>query len=1269
MGFCLIPQLIMASQIKCLTLNVRGLKDSKKRREIFYWLRKQKHDVIFLQETHCHSKKLEYCWTREWDGQSVWGLGTNNSKGVAILFNRNHLYDVSTVFKDPNGRIIVVDLNVDNNILRLLNVYGPNTVNERIEFYDNHVNNYLDTDSPKIVGGDFNCTLNPLMDRLNVNRGTQRPLEDAGIKSIENIINKYDLEDVWRRRNPDCVKFTWKNSGKHQASRIDYWLISRSLDNCMKTTAIIECPFSDHDAVLIDINMNEIKRGRGYWKMNNDVIQSSFFKQKFNTFWDEWKETINRSEDIRAWWDITKIKIKQLTIWCSKEIAINKNYELTEIDYMLSKENLSEPDRQNLSQEKKKLFEIKAEGAKIRSRVNWYEKGETSSKYFHNLEKRKAKEKLWEGILDRDGNYKEGTENVINRQVEFYKELYSKGETSDQAQQKFLSNISKTLSVDSKEHLDKDITFEELGYSVQNMKQNKSPGPDGITSEFYQTFWPLIGPIFHKIINKAFVEDEMTFTQYQALITLLYKKGIREDVKNWRPISLLNCDYKIITKILSNRLRKVMHELINEDQRGCIKGRHSHDCIRILIDVIENGMDDDSCILLLDQEKAFDRVDIDWMFLVLKKMGFGEYYLKWLRIIYKNANSAIITNGYISEYFTIQRGVRQGDSLSALLYILQAEPLANEIRISPDIKGICLELNANTKEEYLLSQYVDDTNIILKNKNMIQPCLDIISDFNEASGSKTNLSKTKFLVSKDPPEDNHHMQMTKGPERALGIPIGMNIDKDQLWLSKIVRLKACLNVWKTRNLTYKGKVHLIKCYGVSNIMYTVEAVDPTQNILKEINQSLWSFLWDGKTRGKVRREICILPRKLGGLDMPDISKLISTRRVKFVLNAIQEPYEKWKFLAQSYFKTFDADYNMKYFLLKVTDSIHFIDKRVPDFYKNCIIQFQGFLKVNKNEGNDINRILNEIIWHNHQIKFNGKPLNWRHWGKSGFLRVRDIVNNNGEIDETKIRACLINRSNIMFELRIIRKAIPTEWFMKLGNKINHNLNEEPLLNEINLERSLLRTSNITAKCIYDKLVSFHSVSNKSKPYWEHKLGVTNVDWELIFLQIFNNKLLPRKIHDFNWKIFYGCLPIESRLHTMRLSDGFCKLCNAGLETLEHLFYSCSKLNNIWGKLNRIVNFGFDTDTTLDYKMIILGEQSEISVINHTINMLVSMLKWEIWLRRNEYIFENVYKSTETLWKTFGYNTKSHCKTLIWSKHITKKMAGLEARLTYIIDTV
>ena len=166
------------------------------------------------------------------------------------------------------------------------------------------------------------------------------------------------------------------------------------------------------------------------------------------------------------------------------------------------------------------------------------------------------------------------------------------------------------------------------------MKTNKSPGPDGITSEFYKLYWEKIKGVFSEVVHAIYDKDKLSYTQYQAIITLLYKKGMRENITNWRPISLLNSDYKIITEALAMRLRNVMHEIINEDQGGCIKGRHGYECLRILEDVMENGINENSCFLLIDQDKSFERVETKWLFKVLECFGFGHNFIKWIRMLY-----------------------------------------------------------------------------------------------------------------------------------------------------------------------------------------------------------------------------------------------------------------------------------------------------------------------------------------------------------------------------------------------------------------------------------------------------------------------------------------------------------------------------------------------------------------------------------------------------------------------------------------------------------
>ena len=178
----------------------------------------------------------------------------------------------------------------------------------------------------------------------------------------------------------------------------------------------------------------------------------------------------------------------------------------------------------------------------------------------------------------------------------------------------------------------------------------------------------------------------------RGVIVLIWKGNDKRLLKNWRPISLLNCDYKIITKVLATRIRDILPKIIHPNQKCGIKGRSIHDGAALIRDLIHyvNNNNLPGVIISLDQTKGYYRAEWDFLFKILHKFNFGPNFINMIKTCYTNIESCVKVNGYTSIYFNLSRGIRQGCPISTLLYILVAETLAEAVRVESEIKGIKL---------------------------------------------------------------------------------------------------------------------------------------------------------------------------------------------------------------------------------------------------------------------------------------------------------------------------------------------------------------------------------------------------------------------------------------------------------------------------------------------------------------------------------------------------------------------------------------------------
>ena len=223
----------------------------------------------------------------------------------------------------------------------------------------------------------------------------------------------------------------------------------------------------------------------------------------------------------------------------------------------------------NVKKELRDIEDLELQGAIIRSKTQWHEEGERNTKYFLGLEKQRSNKKTMKKLEYENGKTTTDPIEILNAQTDFYRTLYSSqhaiSDTLDYGE--MFQYVDKIEDSDRNE-LDSEITFDEYESVIKSFKRGTSPGNDGLTVEFYQYFWNDLKESFVKCINQSYELNELPTSQKQSITTLFDKGKDRNFLKNWRPISLLNVDYKIISKVIANRIKSVLPKIIDVSQSG-----------------------------------------------------------------------------------------------------------------------------------------------------------------------------------------------------------------------------------------------------------------------------------------------------------------------------------------------------------------------------------------------------------------------------------------------------------------------------------------------------------------------------------------------------------------------------------------------------------------------------------------------------------------------------------------------------------------------------
>ena len=680
------------------------------------------------------------------------------------------------------------------------------------------------------------------------------------------MMEELELIDVFRKQYSSKLCFSHESKALKVSSRIDFFLVARPLTNWVLNIETKASNAPDHKAIKLTLKLLEEKRGPGLWKFNNSLVEDEEYVKLIKENYPIIGERYRELEDKRLRWELIKMEIRGLTIAYSKNKAKKQRknesdlqIRLDELDKQIADSTDPELTNNALSEKeilKQKLhffYERKANGLILRSKARWTEKGEKPTKYFFNLEKRNyTRRRISElELSDRKPSCKE--DEILKEIENFYKKLYtSKGNIEDNRFENFVRNLELPKLRDfDKEDLEGEITMDECKEVLKTFSSGKSPGEDGFTWEFYNCFFDLLGEDLINCYNAAYKNGEMSISQRRGVITLIPKEDSNLlNLANWRPITLLNLDYKIASKAIAKRIEKVLASLINSDQTGFIKGRYIGQNVRLLNDILEQTeiQNIPGILLQLDFRKAFDTIEWEFIQKTLALFNFGESIQRWISTFYTNPESSVLNNGFCTNSFKLSRGVRQGCPLSPYLFILSVELLACKIRQDKEIQGIQI-----FKKEIKISQFADDTSLLCNSCKSVQRAIQVLNDFGDVSGLRLNPSKTKALWLgpwRHIEDEPFGFQWPKYPIRALGIFISYHQKQNERknFKAKIDKLSTILDLWQSRSLTLFGRCLIAKSLGISQLVHSISILDTPPEYIKDINSLIFRFIWKKKAR-------------------------------------------------------------------------------------------------------------------------------------------------------------------------------------------------------------------------------------------------------------------------------------------------------------------------------------------------------------------------------------------------------------------------------------
>ncbi|GJW26520.1 RNA-directed DNA polymerase, eukaryota [Tanacetum coccineum] len=612
----------------------------------------------------------------------------------------------------------------------------------------------------------------------------------ASAQAFNHFISVSGLVDV----KLEGFSFTWSHPSATKMSKIDRFLVSDGIISLFPsiTALCLDRHLSDHRPILLhDIKLDF---GPTPFRFYHAWFKYEGFDQMVNQTWRSFshsdrngmvhfkKKLFDLKIVIRQW---VKSKRAQL---CNTKQALEG--ELHEVDEDLDHGTVNEELLVRRKDIIRQLHDIKTKGdAELiqKSKIRWAIEGDENTKFFHGIINKKRSHLAIRGVLI-DGVWQIDPKVVKEAFQKHFEDHFNKVTSSGP---KLNFTFPKRLFHDQVEDLDRDVTRDEIREAVWSCGENKSPGPDGYTFEFFKKYWNLVGTDLCEAVADAKL------------------------VSDFRPISLIGSIYKVVTKIMANRLAMVISDIVSDTQSAFVSDRQILDGPFIINEILQwcKRKNKQTLFFKVDFAKAYDSVRWDYLIDVLEAFGFGPKWCQWVRGTFSHAKASVLVNGSPSNEFAFHCGLKQGDPLAPFLFILVMESLHlsfNRVVEAERFKGIRIGRSFSLSHLF----YADDALIVGEwSQDNLRCIIHVLQVFYLASGLQINIHKSQILGVGVPKVDVEAAAVSIG--LLMGVEVLEFLEGIFIWVMRQTFAPCCDVVSRVyaleRNVTKAYSCHWQRC--------------------------------------------------------------------------------------------------------------------------------------------------------------------------------------------------------------------------------------------------------------------------------------------------------------------------------------------------------------------------------------------------------------------------------------------------------------------------